>query len=305
VRKFNTLYLVALIALRSWDGLTLYAVSSDGTLAAFCFDADELEGIAPHSIQQQYLQKFGFTLPPLPEGWSHTNLQTPSSGHRMTPPPSPNRSSHPPHGLNGFGAPSANTGHEVVNTLIAKRNTKRRTQQQSLGPRGVSSPAAVYANSSSYHDSLSLVHSRTHYVPPTITSNLVPETSQHPTLSHSLDRHSDHIPPDMVTDVLIDSLGATSSAGTKRKSSVLDMPEDRPSKARTLGGDRVRESNPNIIKEICPPINKRTVMPGAFETEKENGFSAPPVLTYLSLKVTDAGDDMLECKNAEDGGELL
>ncbi|KAI0280436.1 WD40 repeat-like protein [Russula aff. rugulosa BPL654] len=273
----------------SWDGLTLYAVSSDGTLAAFCFDADELEGIAPHSIQQQYLQKFGFTLPPLPEGWSHTNLQTPSSGHRMTPPPSPNRSSHPPHGLNGFGAPSANTGHEVVNTLIAKRNTKRRTQQQSSGP----SNSAVYANSSSYHDSVSRTHSRI----------MVPETSQHPTF-HSSDRHSDHIPPDMVTDVLIDSLGATSSAGAKRKSSVLDMPEDRPTKARTLGGDRVRDSNLNIIKEICSPINQRTVVTDASDPERERiGLSAPPVLTYLSLKVTDAGDDILECKNAENGDQ--
>jgi protein HIRA/HIR1 len=298
VRNLDLCISVALMVLRSWDGLTLYAVSSDGTLAAFCFDADELEGIAPHSIQQQYLQKFGFTLPPLPEGWSHTNLQTPSSGHRMTPPPSPNRSSHPPHGLNGFGAPSANTGHEVVNTLIAKRNTKRRTQQQSLGPRGASNSAAVYANSPSYHDSVS----RTHHVTPAISSTLVPETSQHPTSSHSLD----HTPPDIVTDVFIDSLGATSSVGAKRKSSVLDMPEDRPTKARTLGGDRVRDSSLNIIKEICPPINRRTVVTGPFEAEREKPvLSAPPVLTYLSLKVMDAVDDMLECKNSENGGELF
>lgn len=302
MRNFELCIFVVLMVLRSWDGLTLYAVSSDGTLAAFCFDPDELEGIAPHSIQQQYLQKFGFTLPPLPEGWSHTNLQTPSSGHRMTPPPSPNRSSHPPNGLNGFGAPSANTGHEVVNTLIAKRNTKRRTQQQSLGPRGVSNSAAVYANSSSYQDSPTQAHTRMHHNTPAISSGLVPETSQHATLSHSLDRHLDHIPHDMVTDVLIDSLGATSSTGAKRKSSVLDMPEDRPSKARTLGGDRVRDSNLNIIKEICSPINQRTVVPGVSETERKPVFSTPPVLTYLSLKVTDAGDDTLECKNAESRG---
>lgn len=296
---------VVLMKLRSWDGLTLYAVSSDGTLAAFCFEPDELEGIAPHSIQQQYLQKFGFALPPLPEGWSHTNFQMSSSGHRMTPPPSPNRSSHPPHGLNGFGAPSANTGHEVVNTLIAKRNTKRRVQQQSLGPRGVSNSAAVYANPSSYHDSLSQAHSRSHHVTSTISSGLVPETSQHPTSSQSFDRHSDHISSDMVSDVLIDSLGATSSAGAKRKSSVLDMPEDRPTKARTLGGERVRDSNLNIIKEICSPIYQRSVVPGTSESERKPLFSAPSVLTFLSLKVTDAGDDMLECKNAESGGRAV
>lgn len=236
MRSLRFCIAVALIVFRSWDGLTLYAVSSDGTLAAFCFDSDELEGIAPHSIQQQYLQKFGFTLPPLPEGWSHTSLQLPSPGNRITPPPSPNRSSHPPHGLNGFGAPSANIGHEVVNTLIAKRNTKRRTQ--SLGPRGVSNSAPVY----------------------------------------------------------------TSSAGAKRKSSVLDTPEDRPTKARTLGGDRVRDSNLNIIKEICSPINQRTVVPGDLEVEI---FAAPPVLTYLSLKLTDTGDDILECKNAESGGSAV
>lgn len=107
----------------------------------------------------------------------------------------------------------------------------------------------------------------------------------------------------MVTDVLIDSLGATSSAGAKRKSSVLDMPEDRPTKARTLGGDRIRESNVNIIKEIFSPANHQ--VSGTSETEREDVLSAPPVLTYLSLNITDAGDDMLECKNAESGGELF
>ncbi|KAE9396447.1 WD40 repeat-like protein [Gymnopus androsaceus JB14] len=55
----------------SWDGMTLYAASSDGTIAVFDFEPDELEGIAPHSVQEQYLSKFGFTPPPLPEGYSH------------------------------------------------------------------------------------------------------------------------------------------------------------------------------------------------------------------------------------------
>jgi protein HIRA/HIR1 len=109
----------------------------------------------------------------------------------------------------------------------------------------------------------------------------------------------------MVTDVPIDSLGATNSAGAKRKSSVLDMPEDRPAKARTLGGDRVRDSNMNIIKEIFSPISQRTAVPGGPEIERKNVFTAPPVLTYLSLKVTDAGDDVLECKNAESGGRAV
>jgi len=83
------------------------------------------------------------------------------------------------------------------------------------------------------------------------------------------------------------------------------MPEDRPTKPRTLGGDRVRDSNLNIIKEICSPINQRSVVPGAPENERKTVFSAPPVLTFLSFKVMDAGDDMLECKNAESGGRSV
>ncbi|KAG8737460.1 HIR complex subunit [Ceratobasidium sp. 414] len=44
----------------SWDGLKLYACSSDGTIAVFDFDEHELEGIVPHSVQGEYLKKFGF-----------------------------------------------------------------------------------------------------------------------------------------------------------------------------------------------------------------------------------------------------
>jgi protein HIRA/HIR1 len=45
---------------RTWDGLTLYSCSSDGTVAAFEFEEHELEGIVPHSVQGEYLKKFGF-----------------------------------------------------------------------------------------------------------------------------------------------------------------------------------------------------------------------------------------------------
>ena len=53
---------------RSKDGLTLYAVSSDGTMAAFNFDAIEMEGIARQSAQEQYLKRFGLVATLLPEG---------------------------------------------------------------------------------------------------------------------------------------------------------------------------------------------------------------------------------------------
>jgi protein HIRA/HIR1 len=284
---------------RSWDGLTLYAVSSDGTLAAFSFDSEELEGIAPHPVQQQYLQKFGFTLPPLPEGWSHTNVQVPSSDQRMTPPPSPNRSSHHHQGLNGFGAPSTATAHEIVNTLIAKRNTKRRAQQTFFGPLGSSNPSSALA---SHRDSPSHAHSRARPVPTMMGSDPVLEASEFSMSVYSPDRRlSDHISFDVVGEVPIDSLGVPSNQGEKRKFS--DKTEDRPTKARTLGGDRIRDDIPNMVKEILPPADERTIV--SWNTQAENNvLSAPPTLSYLSLKVADAGDDVLECKNAETGGKF-
>jgi protein HIRA/HIR1 len=284
---------------RSWDGLTLYAVSSDGTLAAFSFDSEELEGIAPHSVQQQYLQKFGFTLPPLPEGWSHTNVQALSSGQRMTPPPSPNRSSHHHQGLNGFGAPSTGS-HEIINTLIAKRNTKRRAQQTSFGPIGGSNASSALA---SHRGSPSLAHSRARPVTTTMGPDPVPEASEFSLSVYSSDRRlSDHVSRDIAAEVPIDSLGVASTPGEKRKSSVLDKTEDRPTKARTLGGDRIRDNIQTMVKEILPTV-ERTVIP--WNTQAENNvLSAPPTLSYLSLKVTDAGDDILECKNAESGGKF-
>ncbi len=286
---------------RSWDGLTLYAVSSDGTLAAFSFDSEELEGIAPHSVQQQYLQKFGFTLPPLPEGWSHTNVQVPSSGQRMTPPPSPTRSSHHHQGLNGFGAPSTGTAHEIVNTLIAKRNTKRRAQQKFFGPLGSSNPSSALA---SHHGSPSHAQSRARPVTTIMGSDPVLEASEFSMSVYSPDRRlSDHISSDIVAEVPIDTLGVTSTPGEKRKFSVPDKAEDRPTKARTLGGDRIRDDIPNSVKEILPPADGRTVFP--WNTQAENNvLSAPPTLSYLSLKVADAGDDILECKNTETGGKF-
>jgi protein HIRA/HIR1 len=115
-------------------------------------------------------------------------------------------------------------------------------------------------------------------------------------------RSSEHISPDNVTEVPIDSFGITTSTGSKRKSSILDIPEERPTKARTLGGDRVRDS-PNIVKEICLPVDQRVIVSGTSDIERKNILAAPPTLSYLSLKVADTGDDILECKNAESGGK--
>ncbi|KAI0264760.1 histone transcription regulator 1 [Gloeopeniophorella convolvens] len=283
----------------SWDGLTLYAVSSDGTLAAFSFEVEELEGIAPHSVQQQYLQKFGFTLPPLPEGWSHTSVQSHSSGERITPPPSPNRSVHS-QGQNGFGAPSSGAG-EVVNTLVAKRNTKRRVQAKFLGPIGGSSSSTTSANPSPYHDALPRSHPRSRPLSNAIGSSSGQEFSERVHSSHTSDRRQpDYLSGDVVMDTPIDSLSPGSSSGTKRKLSALDASEERPTKSRTLGGDRVRDDSSNVVKEIYTATERRP----AISTTSQLGrdiLDVPSVLTYLCRRVPDTGDDILECKNAESG----
>ncbi|KAJ3747975.1 histone transcription regulator 1 [Lentinula detonsa] len=95
----------------SWDGMTLYAASSDGTIAVFAFEQDELEGIAPHSVQEQYLSKFGFIPPPLPEGYSHVS----SSSHNLTEVRSQSTTFN-----------TTTVGGEVVNVLVAKRNDKKK-----------------------------------------------------------------------------------------------------------------------------------------------------------------------------------
>ncbi|KAJ3964970.1 histone transcription regulator 1 [Lentinula raphanica] len=99
----------------SWDGMTLYAASSDGTIAVFAFEPDELEGIAPHSVQVQYLSKFGFVPPPLPEGYSHE-----SSSSNIAAAAAVEVASKP------AAVDTKIVGGEVVNVLVAKRNNKKR-----------------------------------------------------------------------------------------------------------------------------------------------------------------------------------
>ncbi|KAF8507282.1 hypothetical protein BU17DRAFT_71253 [Hysterangium stoloniferum] len=90
----------------SWafDGLTLlYACSSDRSTAVFYFEVDELEGMAPASIEQMYFQKFGFKPLPIPTRF----LQAP--------PPSQHQDQHHQHitsvseAQGGFGTPAPST----------------------------------------------------------------------------------------------------------------------------------------------------------------------------------------------------
>ena len=149
---------------RSSDGLTLYAVSSDGTLACFAFDCNELEGIAPQGAQKEYLRKFESVPPPLPNGYVHVPPAQPvpikvegraNEDQGYTPPSTPPGDRNQSQGRDGFGSRGASlgagsvngNGAEQVTTLVAHRapkdRNKRRMQPTFVGSLGSESARGI------------------------------------------------------------------------------------------------------------------------------------------------------------------
>lgn len=278
----------------SWDGMTLYAASSDGTIAVFNFDPGELEGISPHSVQQQYLTKFGFTPPPLPEGFSHIPAREPT---QMTPPPSPTRANGQPSAqaqqTTSTSFPTVNGG-ERINVLVAKRSSKKRTtlsqvpstavngrMDTSPGVAGSSVPSASAPTSKrlqlTYHSDVQSFPS---------------PSEQLYNAPDSWFRHAD-VPMDV--DVPIDALDTTSPQTKGRRTAIGDLlDESKPPRARTLGGDRQREAvKAKEIGSVVP------VSAMALDIQRGMMLPVPPLLTYLTSEV-DGTDDVLEAENAED-----
>lgn len=300
---------------RSSDGLNLYAVSSDGTMAVFSFDLDELEGLAPLSAQEQYLKKFGFTQPPLPDGYSHHSKQQDT---RMTPPPSPGRAANAHSQDLGFGVTS--NGEEQVNKLVAKRKNQKRVQPTFVGLLGSSIPSAGAGPSAipsastttspgrttgrTFHEIAGIVPSRppasTSLVP---TSDTVPSAGAFGTSRRSSEEANLELAYpedyDMNTEVSISSLD-TNGRG-KRKSSVMDTIDDRPSKARTLGGDRPRDTV--AVRELAPASSSVVVYDASSAGAAQSLLARlplAPLLTYLKTTV-EGSEDVLEARNSEDG----
>ncbi|KAF8588803.1 WD40 repeat-like protein [Ramaria rubella] len=343
----------------SFDGLTLYACSSDGSIAVLDFHPDELEGIAPTSVQKQYLQKFGFVPPPLPTRYIQQHIP---------PPPPPQHDPHTMHSQDdGFGA----NAH-----LVARRGKKR------IKPTFVSSlnspsshydpsPHVAYPQSGPAHSTMSGPgHPGTMLVnhgyeqaydisgngirlpAPPLQGVSVPSltntasatiSSGHPHYAHSHMQqqqshhlhHSQWVPPSLpfpnnahagsafyvpppgqqmdmsrASSVEDDALGMMGGLPTidaygrgKRKASEMDVDMPRP-KARTLGGDRVREVGP--VRDI--PLGEdgsglSRVGGGGTNARgggREHILSVPSVKTYLSARV-EANEDVLEGSNFEDG----
>lgn len=102
---------------------------------------------------------------------------------------------------------------------------------------------------------------------------------------------------DMDMEVPIDSLStAVSTSGKgKRKGSANDD-DARPSKARTLGGDRQKETV--VVREIGG--GSSSGLPGRIWSDHHvvPALPVPPLLNSLSVKV-EGSDDMLEAENSE------
>lgn len=250
----------------------------------FDFDAEELEGIAPYNAQMQYLQKFGFVTPPVPEGYSHgtkyrDNDAPPVS--RITPPPSPTPRATSQSTQSGFGTTAVNGG-EYINKLVAKKSTKKRVHPLLMS--SIPSAATVPPTREPPPPELR---------PPASKPKLAsPSVSPVPSM-RGFDADIEMGGP-MDMDVPIDSLEQTPEMGRgKRKASVLD--DELPVKSRTLGDGLPRESV--AVREIAS-ASERWEAPRLLHADV---LPSPSILTFLSSKV-DGSEDVLEARNSEGDG---
>jgi protein HIRA/HIR1 len=261
----------------SWDGLTLYAASSDGTIAAFAFTAEELEGIAPHSVQEQYLSKFGFSLPPAPHGYSH------GSANQITPPPSPTR--RPAE----IEVPKTVVNGEQVNQLVARRG-KPKKRATLMPPTSAIIPSA---GSGAQLPPTSRAY-------PSISANApsfgFPRPAEQPyEPQHNWARH-DLAPMDL--DMPMDSFGDGGiSRGKRKASAMLDGEDGGPApKGRTMGEGRKQEAS-GPVKQL----KWGTTEPAQSISIHHLGSVLPtlPLLSYSKSEIEES-DSYLEVRNKEE-----
>jgi protein HIRA/HIR1 len=285
------------IASRSLDGLTLYAASSDGTIGVFQFDTAELEGIAGKEDHEQYLAKFNFVPPPLPEGYSHFSKEDTKA------------ITAPSQQTNGFDSRAASNVPEKVNILVAKKKRVNLASTTNLtrAASGKGPPPSVNGTSQKRvsltqpndNKPQSLMRSAS-----TDFSSSFPAPSEQPfgDPTEGWPRRSDMVQA-MDLDVRIDAFDL-STPRNKRKASFSDDggPRIRP---RTLGGDRAVEHH--IAKEISSwtaapkPIAEAAGPSGHGAGRLEPLFAPLPLLTYLKTEV-EGFNEVLEAKNVEADG---
>jgi protein HIRA/HIR1 len=264
--------------------LNLYAASSDGTIAAFSFEPEELDGIAPIADQEDYLKKFSFIPPEIPKGYSHTSELDTAPTKAQAPSSSATFSEQ----ANGTG--------ERVNVLVAKRS-KKRPNLNTIPSAAIPSASAPPSHRHTHVPQPPQEHMSISAARRPSFDHRFPSPSEQPFATHgSWSRHAD---VGMDLDVPINTI----DTGSKRKSSVMGFEEDgRPAtKARTLGGDRKRDSVP--VKEIQSPAKAATVAVSWSSSSVGPVLPVPPVLNSLSAEV-EGSDETFEGRNYEDSGEF-
>ena len=275
-------------------------------MGVFHFDPEEMEGICPLSAQKDYLKKFGYDPPPLRVGFSHQESPEAVSEVKVDTPARANSVGQPSNG---------------VNTLIAKRNTKKRVplvgampaplQPSKIQPPPISAsrlkPPSISAGITSYSfddpaDSsrmpLDQLISASSSRSPTVTSwnrNTRYPSDHFPGNEdiEMLDAHSD-------VSVQINSLNDDETFSTRGKRKISDLIDDgRPVKARTLGGDQGRRERP-VVREIASGSN---VSQNFAQSSDSVLLPTPPLLNFITAKV-DGTQDALECLNKVDEGKI-
>ncbi|THH08803.1 hypothetical protein EW145_g2454 [Phellinidium pouzarii] len=320
----------------STDGLTLYAVSSDGTLAVLAFDEMELEGRASKDAEKQYLSKFGFVPPPIPNGYAHAmginGTSGPVNGINGSG-ISRSRTSTPPTTIahqNGFGHGTPGATGEQITTLVARRAPRDRDADRNrrrLHPTNVpfgsaSASAPPPANNNSINSAAPISMTASVSIPPAFgvsTSNssdigmymdLDSETSFGASLGVSSGSGGGM---DMAVPInAIDTRGRRGKALDGYPVSVsvsgLGVYTDdggKPPKARTLGGDRIRsaESVEKDVREIKREGNGMWTgsvgsgLEGPSNSRAEV-LPSPSLKTFLEARVEETGD-VLEARNSE------
>lgn len=256
----------------------MYAASSDGSLAVFQFDPDELDGIAPHSIQEQYLSKFGFTPPPLPEGYSHVPKEPQMSprSHSQAQMQTQTQTS------GGFASQTNGTG-ERVNVLVAKRGNKKRPKLTQ--PNAIPSASTTGASSSM----LNGVPKRASLVPMPVEDVVMSAPRSNATFPPPEEQPFGDV--DMAPADVLDPF-----TPGKRKRRASDAADDSRPVYRTLGS---RQRETISVRELVSSGENDYVA-----SSSKTLLPLPPLLPRLSADVVGNNEEMLEAYNPEDGSML-
>ncbi|CUA74706.1 Protein HIRA [Rhizoctonia solani] len=267
----------------SWDGLTLYACSSDGTVAAFDFEESELEGIVPHSIQDEYLKKFGF---------SEQNAEIRAEQQRQKEAfekaqQVPQQPTQQP--LTNGTLETYVPGQQQVTIT---KDGRRRIKPSLIGHLGSSgsgilaTPAPAIPASSSIPTTSASIPTSSMKIP--TPSSAAPNPSADAFTSAPIlpFTHTVDADGDLDMSVPIDAWGPKGENATK-----VNL------KPRTLGGDRKREPAGPVRELRAAAGDENAIIVGA------RVLDVPSVKSSLSCKVegSDKDADTVEIKNAESG----